>query len=212
VIPLGAVSIGFIMIQPVMLGALCALCMVQALVTVILIPFSIDEVLATMQFLMRSYRAGRPFWRTLFMGGAGFAEQKDASQRLDLPFAKLASEFATGGVQYPWTLVASSAIGAAMLATPLIVHTEPPLYFSDHVAGCLIFAISVTALAEPARLLRLLNVPVGLWLAASPFFLSGGTLASGTVDLVAGLGLLALSLPRGARSEEQYGGWNRFIL
>ena len=60
-----------------MIGALCALCLLQAAVTVILIPYSVDEVLATVQFLIRSWRVGRPFWRTLFKGDAGFFERKD---------------------------------------------------------------------------------------------------------------------------------------
>jgi hypothetical protein len=31
-------------------------------------------------------------------------------------------------------------------------------------------------------------------------------------DVVAGSGLAALSLPRGTRSREHYGGWDRYIL
>ena len=212
ILPLGAVSVGFIIIQPILIGALCTLCMLQAVVTVILIPYSVDEVLATAQFLLRSKRLGRPFWRTLFKGEAGLSERLDEMQRLELPFGRMLHDFLSGGVTYPWTLLVSAGIGIVLLATPLIVGTEPPLYFSDHVVGCLAVTIAISALAEAIRALRLLNVPLGLWLAASPFLLEGGSTASIIADVVLGLALAALSLPRGARSKEHYGGWDRFIV
>ena len=31
-------------------------------------------------------------------------------------------------------------------------------------------------------------------------------------DMVAGLSLAAVSLPRGTRSQEHYGGWDRYII
>jgi hypothetical protein len=86
------------------------------------------------------------------------------------------------------------------------------LYFSDHTAGCVAIVIAVTAWAEVARTVRLLNVPLGLWVAVSPFLLDGGTAVALVADLVAGLALAALSLPRGARSQEHYGGWDQYIL
>jgi uncharacterized membrane protein len=42
IVPLGAVSVGFIIIQPTVIGTLCTLCLVQAAVTVVLIPYSVD--------------------------------------------------------------------------------------------------------------------------------------------------------------------------
>ena len=86
------------------------------------------------------------------------------------------------------------------------------MYFSDHTAGCVVIVIAVTAWAEVARTVRLFNVPLGLWVAASPFLLNGGTTVALIADLVAGLALAGLSLPRGARSREHYGGWDQYIL
>jgi nucleoside-diphosphate-sugar epimerase/uncharacterized membrane protein len=212
ILPLGAVSVGFIIIQPILIGALCTLCLLQAAVTVILIPYSVDEVLATAQFLIRSKRIGRPFWRTLFKGEAGLSERHDEMQRLELPVGKMMREFLSGGVTYPWTLLASAAVGAILLATPLTVGTEPPLYFSDHVVGCLVVTIAISALAEPIRAVRLLNVPLGLWLALSPFLLEGGATQGAVADVMFGLALVGLSLPRGTRSKEHYGGWDRFVV
>ncbi|HET6467908.1 MAG TPA: NAD-dependent epimerase/dehydratase family protein [Geminicoccaceae bacterium] len=212
IVPLGAVSIVFIMIQPTVIGTLCTLCLLQAAVTVILIPYSIDEVLATLQFLWRSWRADRPFWRTFFQGGAPLAEGQDPVRDLELPASAFLREFVQGGVNYPWQLVSCVAIGVLLMATPLLLGTRAPLAHSDHVMGCLAIAIAVTAMAEVVRPIRFLNVLVGLWVAASPFLLAGGGDVATVADVVLGLGLAALSLPRGSISGEHYGGWDRLIL
>jgi hypothetical protein len=212
VVPLGAVSVGFIILQPTIIGALCTLCLVQAAITVLLIPYSLDEVFATSQYLWRTHRVGRSLWRTLVFGGPVLSEQRDPLQGLDMPVGRILKGFIGGGVTYPWTLVLSALVGAYLLCTPLVLGVEPPLYFSDHIAGCTVLVIAVTAWAEVTRTVRLLNLPLGLWVAASPFVLGGATPVALVADLLAGLALAALSLPRGTRSSEHYGGWDQYIL
>ena len=212
IIPLGVVSVSFIIIQPPLIGALCTLCIIQAAVTVVLIPYSIDEVLATIQYLWRAKKAGEPFWRTFWMGGPALSENQTPEPDLDRPAWEVLREFAMGGVNFPWTLVASAALGALLMTTPLVFGTVPPLYFSDHVVGCLVIMVAVTALAEVVRPVRFLNVALGAWIAVSPFVLGGGTTMGTVADVVIGLALIALSLPRGARSGEHYGGWDRAIV
>jgi nucleoside-diphosphate-sugar epimerase/uncharacterized membrane protein len=212
VVPLGAVSVSFIIIQPTVIGALCTLCLIQAAITVLLIPYSVDEVFATVQYLWQSRRVGRSFWRTLIYGGPVLAEQRDPVQGLDMPIGQIVWEFLKGGVTYPWTLVGCTLIGVYLLGTRLLFGVEPPLYFSDHIAGCVAIVIAVTAWAEVVRPVRLLNVPLGLWVAASPFLLDGGSTLALVADMAAGLALAALSLPRGTRSQEHYGGWDQYIL
>src|SRR5690606_9315687 len=148
IIPLGVVSVSFIIIQPPLIGALCTLCIVQSAVTVVLIPYSIDEVLATAQYLWRAKNAGEPFWRTFWMGGPALSEDQTPHPDLARPATNVIRDFVSGGVNYPWTLVLSTALGVLLLTTPLLVGTEPPLYFSDHVVGCLVIMIAVTAMAE----------------------------------------------------------------
>jgi hypothetical protein len=185
---------------------------VQAAITVLLIPYSVDEVFATAQYLWQSKRVGRSFWRTLIFGGPVLSELRDPVQGLDMPISRIIKDFFRGGVTYPWTLVGCTLIGAYLLCTRLLLGVEPPLYFSDHTAGCVAIVIAVTAWAEVARTVRLLNVPLGLWVAASPFALDGGTTVALVTDVAAGLALAALSLPRGTRSREHYGGWDQYIL
>src|SRR5690606_1349977 len=66
--PLGVVSITFIIIQPIVIGAWCTLCLIGAAAMLIQIPYSLDELLATSQFLWRRKRAGHSLLRVFFAG------------------------------------------------------------------------------------------------------------------------------------------------
>ncbi|MGP9814497.1 NAD-dependent epimerase/dehydratase family protein [Rhodopseudomonas sp. NSM] len=211
IIPLGVVSVTFIIIQPPLIGALCTLCIIQAVVTVMLIPYSIDEVLASVQYLWRATRAGEPFWRTFWMGGPALSQDQTPAPDLDRPVGEMLKDFVFGGVTFPWTLLASIGLGVVLVASPQLLATRPPLSFSDHITGCLVVLIAVTALAEVVRPVRFLNVGLGAWLVAAPFLLDGG-MAGGIVQIAIGLALIGLSLPRGARSDQHYGGWDRAII
>jgi hypothetical protein len=125
---------------------------------------------------------------------------------------QIVRDFLRGGVTLPWTLGAACAIGACLIAAPLIVGSQPPLSHSDHIAGCLVITVAVTAMAELARAARLALLPLGLWIAASPFLLDGGGAAATAMNVALGLGLALLCLPRGRLSGEHYGGWDRAIV
>ncbi|MGX5733268.1 NAD-dependent epimerase/dehydratase family protein [Bosea thiooxidans] len=212
VVPLGLVSVGFIIIQPPLIGALCALCILQAAVTVVLIPYSVDEVLASCQYLQSAGQAGEPFWRTFWRGGPALTEGQTPAPDLDRPLSAILRDFVIGGVNFPWTLVASTLIGALLMTTPLLFGTSPPLYFSDHVAGCLVILVAVTAMAEVARAARFANVALGAWIAVSPFVLDGGSATATAANVLIGLLLVGVSLPRGTRSDAHYGEWDRAIV
>jgi SPW repeat len=146
------------------------------------------------------------------MGGPSLAEDQTPAPDLDRPASAVLKDFLTGGVNFPWTLVATCGLGVWLTATRLVFGAEPPLYYSDHIAGWLVIGVAVTAMAEVARPVRFLNVAAGGWIALSPFVLGGGGTAVLLNHVVAG-GLVALlSLPRGKRSRETYGGWGRLIV
>ncbi|KUM25599.1 hypothetical protein AU467_25875 [Mesorhizobium loti] len=67
-------------------------------------------------------------------------------------------------------------------------------------------------MAEVARRLRFLNLPFGLGLIAAPWMLDGATGAAILNDAAAGLLVVGLSLPRGRRSQEHYGSWDRYVV
>lgn len=65
--PLGAISIGLLILQPLLYEAWCTLCLATALISVVMIGPALDEVLASLQFIAREGAAGRSRWRA-FLG------------------------------------------------------------------------------------------------------------------------------------------------
>lgn len=64
--PLGAVSILLVILQPVIVGAWCTLCLTSALISVIMISPAMDELLASLQFLQRVKRSGHSVWKAFW--------------------------------------------------------------------------------------------------------------------------------------------------
>jgi len=212
VVPLGGVSILFILIQPVIIGTYCTLCLIQAFAMLVMIPLALDEVIAMGQYVVRSLKAGQPFLRTFLMGGADPASQPDERPAFEAPL-KTQVAAATWGVTVPWTLAASTVLGAWLMFTPLVFGTSGAMADSDHIVGGLVITVAIIAMAEVARPLRFVNVAFGLWLVAAPWLLSGVPSGLATVNsVIVGLALVGLSLPRGRRSAEHYGGWDRFVV
>jgi len=212
VVPLGGISIFFIIIQPIVIGTYCALCLLAAVAMLIMIPLTLDEVVAMGQYMLRSVRDGRPFWRTFFRGGpepSGTEDDRDPGFSGALAAQSAA---AARGVTVPWTLIAGCFVGAWLMFSRLIFGAEGAVANSDHLMGALIVTVSVCATAEVARPLRLLNVPLGLWLIIAPWLLAGATIGITLNDAIAGLVVVSLSLPRGRRSKEHYGSWDRYIV
>src|SRR5690606_7411826 len=209
IVPLGAVSITFIIIQPILLGTWCTLCLIAAAAMVIQIPYSLDELVATGQFLNRRRKAGANLIRIFFTGdtddGNGH-ETEDFAQ----PPGVIARDMLGGSVSVPWTLAACIAIGILLMFTRLLFDTGGGIADVDHLIGSLLLTISVTALAEVARPVRFVNIPFGLALLITPFAWGVGWPAT-ISSVICGVALIALSLPRGAVSCK-YGSWNRFIV
>jgi len=116
------------------------------------------------------------------------------------------------GLTYPWTLNASIGIGLLLMFTRLIFGTEGAMADSDHLVGSLIITVSVIAWAEVVRPLRFINVFFGIWLIIAPWLLSGSSLLASCFGVVFGIMLIALSFPRGPRSQEHYGSWDKYIV
>lgn len=60
--PLGLTSLLLVVLQPVMYDTWCTLCLVTAAISIIMIGPSMDEVLASLQYLQRVKRAGKSWW------------------------------------------------------------------------------------------------------------------------------------------------------
>jgi hypothetical protein len=217
VVPLGIVSIVLVILQPVAVGAWCTLCLITAAAMLIMISPAIDEVVAMGQFLAGGRREGKPFWHTFWVGGT--LEQYQTSSPAESPAAtrweqrsQAARIFAALDLKnVPWTLLVSAALGGWLMAAPAVLGVTGPAADSNHLAGALVVTWAVIAFGEVARPARLLNIPMGMWIAVAPWLLSGTTDLSRWADLIVGALLIVLSLRRG-RIEEQFGSWNRYLI
>lgn len=64
--PLGAVSILLVILQPVLFGEFCTLCLASAAISVAMIGPAMDEFLASLQWVKRERARGRSAWRVFW--------------------------------------------------------------------------------------------------------------------------------------------------
>lgn len=178
---------------------------------VIMIPYSLDELVAMGQFLAYTRRAGLPFWRTFWQGGVMEGGKRATSSEFDRPPAAMAKEMFSGGVNYPWTLMLCVAIGVWLMFTRLVFGTGGSMADSDHLVGALVVTFTFAALAEVARPVRFINIPFGAWLVIAPWMLSGADTTATIGSVVAGVLLMAFSLPRGP-VRNRYGAWDFYVV
>lgn len=211
ILPLGVVSIYFVIIQPIVIGTWCFLCLIAALAMAVMIPYSLNEFVAMGQFLVWARRQGKPFWHTFWTGDAMEGGSDDTSKGLAASTAEKIAQ-ATRGVTYPWTLLLSIAIGVWLTFTRLSFDTGGAMANSDHLIGALVVTFSIMALAEVGRAIRFINIPFGIWLIAAPWLLSGAASPLAAWNgVISGVLLIALALPRGA-IRDSYAGWDRYIV
>jgi hypothetical protein len=211
VVPLGATSIILVILQPISIGMWCTLCLIAAVAMLVMVPLAVDEVIAMGQFMVKSRREGKPFWRTFWKGGSLEGSAHDSrSPDFEAPVSVWAPAM-VWGVTLPWTLVVSTALGVWLMVAPSVLGTTGSSADSDHLMGALIVTFSVIAWAEVMRAARWLNVLFGVWLLTAPWFLIGGTVTATINDLIVGLMLLFTSLARGT-VYERYANWNRYIM
>lgn len=207
VVPLGVVSITLIILQPIAVGAWCTPCLIAATAMLVMIPLTLDEVVAMVQFLVQARREGQPFWRTFWLGGSPRSLPVAAgSVRPDVVSAKAM----VWGVALPWNLLLAAGLGVWLMFTPAVLGSSGAAAHSDHLFGALIVTTAVLALADVGRTIRLLNVLFGAWVIAAPWILGGATPASRWGDAIVATLVILFSLPRGP-VHERYGTWQRYI-
>lgn len=216
VVPLGIVSIVLVVLQPVAVGAWCTLCLITAVAMLIMIAPAIDEVVAMGQFLVGARREGKPFWRTFWVGGtldayrnAGPAQSPATTHWHERSTAaRIIAAMDLNNV--PWNLLLCAVLGVWLMAAPAVLGSTGGAANVDHLAGALVVTWAVIAFGEIVRPIRLLNLLMGLVILGAPWILAGDTTASRWNDVIVGVALMVLSLPRG-RIEERFGGWNRYL-
>ena len=147
---------------------------------------------------------------TFWIGDTVEGGSKDArTPRYGAPLAQ-AAPATVWGVTVPLSLLVSAALGLWLMAAPAIFQSGGFAADNDHLVGALAVTIAVIVMAEVVRVGRLLNVLLGFWLVISSWVLSAPTGARAD-DVMTGIALILLSLPRG-EVRERYGTWDRHII
>ncbi|MGH2452412.1 MAG: vitamin K epoxide reductase family protein [bacterium] len=208
VIPLGITSVILIMLQPVAVGAWCTLCLTSALLMLIMVTLSLDEIVAMVQFLVIGRRAGLSAWRLFWIGGSlpRPVEEIGVERRRRNPWAEM-----FWGANVPWPLLAGAALGAWLFASRAVFGTTGAAADAESILGALIVTVVFIAFAEVGRVTRFLNILLALAIPVALWVLPGASLAARVNALVAGALLIVLSIPRGP-IRNRYGGWDPFIV
>jgi hypothetical protein len=210
VVPLGIVSIALVVMQPLAVGEWCTPCLFTAAAMLLMIPLSLDEVVAMIQLVARKKREGHSAWRVFWLG----ADLPDDTR----PWEPVRSNTwrprgMLWGFTGNWSLWLSVAIGCWLMFAPATfgIGIEQPAADSDHLVGALVIVVAVIALAEVARPARYLNALLGLWLMVAPWFLAGATTLSQWNSALMGLAVFGLSLPLG-KLRDHYGSFDSAVL
>jgi hypothetical protein len=208
--PLGIVSIFFIIIQPIVIGTWATLTVIAAGAMLIQIPYSLDELLATVQFIRRRMKAGKNWLRVFLFGDTDEGRTGGDADEFDRGPALLLNEMVMGGVSLPWNLALAGVVALSLLFTRLSLGTEGGMANADHLIGALALTVISIATAEVARPARYLLAPLGAALFVTPFAYDANVAAT-IASIVAGLLLIALSFRRG-QVRGRYGNWNARIV
>lgn len=212
IIPLGVVSITLIILQPVSVGYWCTLCLCSAMISLIMIPFTIDEVLATVQ-LMKHEKKERntSYWTSFWFGGTmeggTMEEKKDPSTLLEHTGKEAFKDL----LLRPWNLILILLIGMWVMAAPGILSYSGTIADSNHLAGPLIVTFAVISMSEIARSVRFIFILFGLWLIAAPWVLGTDLEMAKWNGVISGILLIALSFPKG-KIEDKRAGFDKYIV
>lgn len=210
IVPLGAISIFFIIIQPILIGTYCTICLILAAAMLLQIPYSVDELVATCQFLVRRHKAGQPVLRIFLTGDTDDGRNSRKGDDFEQSPLVIVKDMLTGGIWVTWSLGVSSVIAIWLMLTPWVFNIDSGIASVNHMVGALALTVIVTAFATVARAFRFLNVILGTVLLFTPFFYDTGLLLFAN-SILCGLALVVFALPRGPVTQS-YGSWDRFIF
>ncbi len=208
--PLGVVSIFFVIIQPIVIGTWATLTLVGAAAMLIQIPYSLDELLATLQFVRRRAKAGQPWLRVFLFGDTDEGKRGQREDEFNRGAGVVLRDMWAGGVNLPWNLALAGLVGFTLLFTRVTFGAEGNMAHGDHVIGFLAMTVVSLAAAEVARAVRYLLVPLGGALFVTPFLFGAGD-AHTVASIASGIALIVLAFRRG-KIGERYGSWDRCIV
>lgn len=210
IIPLGIVSITLIILQPLMVGYWCTFCLTSAMVSLIMIPFAIDEVLATIQVMIYEKREnGTSYWTTFWFGGTmeggDVPSKEDPTTLLPHTFKGMYKDM----LHIPWNLWLLMFTGMWVMASPGALEFSGTLAYSNQLTGAVAVSFAIISMSEVTRALRYADILLGLWVALSPWIFASPPVAVWS-GVIAGILLMLLSFPRGS-IEGRRGNFDQYI-
>lgn len=211
IIPLGVVSITLVILQPVSVGYWCTLCLTSAMISLLMIPFTVDEVLATVRVMVHEKKKrNTSYWQTFWFGGTmeggEIRKKKDSSLLIGLT----AKEMYRDLLLRPWNLFVIMGIGIWVMAAPSVLGYSGTIADSNHLAGAIVVSFAVITMSEVVRPLRYINIPFGIWLIAAPWILGADNQQAIWNGILSGIALIILCFHKG-KIEDNRGTFDQFI-
>lgn len=211
VIPPGITSITLVILQPVVVGSWCTLCLLTAVIMLLMVPPAIDEVVATVQFLNQNRKQKQSIWRAFWFGSESQQLYPDYDQSSDtIAGSHLSQQGMRKGFPVPWNLGLSAALGIWLMVAPSVFSAQDLASDSNHFFGALIVTFAVIAMAQVARSVRFINIILGAVLAVGIWLVPGGSTEFRWNSLVMSVFLIFLSFPLGA-IKDHFGSFDRFV-
>jgi uncharacterized membrane protein len=202
VVPLGLVSIVLVILQPLIVGAWCSLCLLAAFCMLLMCMLTLDEVVAVTQLLITAYKEGH-LVRTFFKGTYPKGVSDDLAAKKFPPSLKEFLVEMVRGVTFQPYLIGCTFLGFFFMLSPFLFQFEGLMSDFAHTLGALVVVVSILSMAEVARKIRKLNFVLALVLAVCVFF-SGLDLITMGLMILASIALAVLSGPKG-KLQESYG-------
>lgn len=211
IIPLGVVSITLIILQPLVVGYWCTFCLTSAMISLIMIPFTIDEVLATTQLMAYQRREKNiSYWTTFWFGGTieggKIKQKKEPYPLLVQTFKEMYQDL----LHKPWNLFVIMGIGIWIMAAPEVLGHSGTIADSSHLAGAIIVSFAVTSMSAVARTVRFIHILFGLWLIIAPWIFGAPSTAIWN-GVIAGVILILLAFPKG-KVKGSRDGFDKYIF
>ena len=213
IIPLGVVSVTLVILQPVAVGSWCFYCLLTALISILMMPFTFDEAAASTEFLIKAKREGQSFWKVFWKGGTlkNWPVEEYPEYKQTNFLGSTLKSLVDDGKTLPIGLILCALLGAWIMTMPAVFgYLKTDLANSDFITGALVITFSIATMSEVARVGRYTNILFALWIGASVFLFDVEDTTAQISHWVTAAVLIAGSLPKG-QITEKHGMFDKFI-
>lgn len=106
-----------------------------------------------------------------------------------------------------WARIIMAILGIWLMAAPAVFGFSKDIADNARIVGPLVASLSIIALSECTRNVRLANIPIAVWLFAAPFVVGYGNDTALMNDYIVGILLIVLCIVQPKRDHRFAGGW-----